>query len=101
MPIGPQCFGEWDSIRYFFFFTHTKNKSGANSILFVMQEGYFDCQMALKFDYPREKILKLLHRKVSLALSCKRKDYVEESIRELEKYFDSNEAVRADDTAKC
>lgn len=66
-----------------------------------MQEGYFDCQMALKFDYPREKILKLLHRKVSLALSCKRKDYLEESIREMEKYFDSSEVVRADDTAKC
>lgn len=45
-----------------------------------LQEGYFDCQMAIEHGYPEEKLLKLLQRKKSLAVACKNQEYVDESI---------------------
>lgn len=55
-----------------------------------MQEGYFDCQLALNFNYPKEKRKKLFERKEKLAKLAKINDkYRGEVNREIiESIFD-------------
>lgn len=61
-----------------------KNKVDFESVLFnfIFQEGYHDCELALRFGYPMRKRNKLLKRKYHLAGRDKAKK--RDTLREME-----------------
>lgn len=55
-----------------------------------------DCQLAIENKYPNEKMLKLLQRKKSLAISCQNPDYIRETIDELAELMKKQNATDED-----
>ena len=76
------------------------NRAAAFMRTDFLEEGYHDCQMAIKFNYPNDKLLKLLHRKVFFAIVNRNRDHVIESIRELEELLQAGDYGAGEQT-KC
>lgn len=53
-------------------------------IIYLSQEGYWDCELAIKFGYPKGKLFKLLQRKLMLGYVANRVDRIAETLNQLE-----------------
>lgn len=51
---------------------------------FRLQEGYWDCELAIKFNYPKDKLAKLLRRKLMFGYVSNRVDRISETLKQLE-----------------